>query len=109
MTKIYAIDFDNTLAVTDYPNILAPIDSVIQYCMELHEQGHTLILWTCREGKDLYDAVSWCAERGLQFDYVNRNTPEIIEKYGDRRKIYADFYIDDRAVCPFLEVKIIGN
>ena len=46
------------------------------------------------------EAVKWCEERGLAFDYINENTPEHIEwAGGDTRKIYADIYIDDKAVA----------
>ena len=104
--KIYAVDFDNTLAITNYPTILEPIQPMIDYCIALKKQGHTLILWTCREGKELYDAVQWCAVRGLQFDYANRNTPEIIKSFGkDTRKIFANCYIDDRAFDLTEEIK----
>lgn len=41
----------------------------------------------------------------LEFDAVNENLPEIIERYGsDGRKIYADVYIDDKSCFPW-EVK----
>lgn len=103
--KIYAIDFDNTLAMTDYPTIIAPIQHIIDYCIDLRKEGHTLILWSCREGKELYDAVRWCAEHELEFHYVNRNTDEIIKAFGkDPRKIFANYYIDDRNLIPHLEV-----
>ena len=32
---------------------------------------------------------------GLEFDFVNENVPELVEKYGDSRKIAAHYYIDD--------------
>ena len=60
-----------------------------------------LILWTNREGMLLEEALEWCAERGLVFDTVNENLPELIELYkNDCRKINADIYIDDKAVNP---------
>ena len=38
----------------------------------------------------------------IEIDKVNRNTDEILEKYGsDSRKIYADVYIDDKACFPW--------
>ena len=38
-------------------------------------------------------------EHGLKFDAVNENLPEMIEWHGnDCRKIFADVYIDDKAV-----------
>ena len=43
--------------------------------------------------------MKWCAERGLVFDAVNENLPSIIRKFGgDCRKIYADAYLDDKAM-----------
>ena len=98
MKQVVAVDFDNTLFVTDYPRILEPILPVIDFCKMLQEQGWVLILWTCREGKDLTDAISVCKMVGLTFDYVNENEPERIKAFGnDSRKIGADLYIDDRA------------
>ena len=47
----------------------------------------------------------WCRKWELEFDAVNENLPEIIERYGsDGRKIYADVYIDDKSCFPW-EVK----
>lgn len=64
-----------------------------------HQQANDakLILWTCRDGEKLTKAVEWCKLRGLEFDAVNQNLPEVIEQYGgDTRKISADEYIDDK-------------
>ena len=92
---IIAVDFDGTLAVTDYPEIIKPITQIIYYCKQVRERGDTLILWTCRHGKELDEAVEWCKEQGLEFDYINENPPDRIAIYGDCRKVYADVYIDD--------------
>ncbi len=92
---IIAVDFDGTLAVTDYPKIIRPIKEVIHFCRVERAMGHTLILWTCRHGKELEEAVEWCKEQGLTFDYINENPPERIAIYGDCRKVYADVYLDD--------------
>lgn len=49
--------------------------------------------------KDLEVAINACAEQGLIFDAVNENLPDMIEKFGgDSRKIFADVYIDDKAL-----------
>lgn len=95
---IIAVDFDGTLAVTEYPHIICPINEVLSFVRRYKEYGNTIILNTCRHGKELDEAVEWCKNHGLVFDYVNENVPELIEKYGDSRKIYADVYIDDRAI-----------
>ena len=97
--SVYAIDFDNTLCENKYPEIGAPKCDVINFCKARKAEGHKLILWTCREGELLCKAVAWCAYWGLQFDAHNNNLPELIAEYGgDRRKISADYYIDDRSL-----------
>ena len=92
---IIAVDFDGTLAFTEYPKIVSPIMKVINFCKERKAMGDTLILNTCRDGKALGEAVEWCKLFDLTFDHVNENAPERIAMYGDCRKIYADVYIDD--------------
>ena len=97
--KIIAVDFDGTLYTDDYPDIGAPIWRTINYCKKEKENGAILILWTCRSGQDLVEAIRLCKQVELHFDYVNENTKESIFGYArDSRKIYADEYIDDKAV-----------
>ena len=94
---IYAIDFDGTLCINEYPNIGQPIYKTIIFCKERKAEGHKLILWTCRSGKYLDEAVAWCKVQGLIFDAVNENLPEMIELFNnDCRKVFADRYIDDK-------------
>ena len=96
--KVIAVDFDGCLCVNRWPEIGKANEALIERLKRARMEGHRLILFTCREGKLLQDAVTWCGERGLMFDAVNENLPERIAKYGgDCRKISADLYIDDRA------------
>lgn len=93
---IYAFDFDCTLAVTEYPNIVRPIKKTVTFAKNLKKQGHQIILWTCREGEHLDVALEWCKEQGLEFDAVNDNLEERKNQWDNNcRKIYADYYIDD--------------
>lgn len=95
---IYAFDFDDTLAYTEYPKIIKPREEILNFAKALKKSGETIILWTCREGQALVDAVNWCKEQGLEFDKVNDNDEERAKMWGNfNRKIYADFYIDDHA------------
>ena len=97
--KIIAVDFDGTLCKSDYPNIGKPIQSVIDKLLYEQLNGAKIILWTCREGELLTQAVKWCYEQGIVFDSINESLPEEIGKWGTRpRKIGADIYIDDKAV-----------
>ncbi len=99
---IIAVDFDGTLCEDAWPNIGKANADLIQYLLYVQSKGHKLILWTCRCGDKLIEAIEWCKDHKLIFDGVNENLPEAIEKFGsDSRKIYADMYIDDKALPPF--------
>ena len=94
---IIAVDFDDTLCFSNWPNLGAPNLPLINYLHKQKNAGSKIILWTCRAGKPLEDAVKWCKQYGLVFDAINDNLPEIIELYGNNsRKITCDIYIDDR-------------
>lgn len=96
---IYAVDFDGTLCESVWPGIGAPNMELIEHLKKRRKQGNRIILWTCREGDRLQEAVEWCRQFGLEFDAVNENLPEMIKKYGyDARKIAYDILIDDKAV-----------
>lgn len=97
--KIIAVDFDGTLCANRYPDIGPANCWLIHRLKEEQETaGVKLILWTCRSGKLLENALNWCDSMGLTFDAVNENLPEIIEAFGsDTRKIFAHEYIDDRS------------
>lgn len=98
--KVIAVDFDGTLCVNRYPEIGEPQWGVIIAAIEEMRRGAKLILWTCRTGKKLGEAVAAAEKWGLTFDAVNENLPERIKMFGnDSRKIGADEYWDDRAVA----------
>lgn len=98
MNRIIAVDFDGTLCNDCYPEIGEPNHTLIAALHRMQRKNCRLILWTCRCGEKLEEAVEWCRSFGLEFDAVNSNVPEIIRKYGsDSRKIYADIYLDDRS------------
>ena len=99
--KIIAVDFDGTLCKAAWPEIGEINQTVFDAIKRRRATGDKVILWTCREGEHLRAALEWCSARGLTFDAVNANLPELIEKYGnDCRKINADEYWDDKAIIP---------
>lgn len=94
---IIAVDFDGVIVENRFPSIGRPHIGVINALIERRKKGDKLILWTCRCGQQLTDAVSFCRNMGLEFDAVNENLQMMIDKYGlDSRKVFADCYIDDR-------------
>lgn len=99
--RIIAVDFDGTLCENKYPDIGAPIPTVIEFVKRQKADGNIIILWTCRAGQQLADAVTWCKNQGLIFDYINENVKENVAMYGgDTRKVFADVYIDDKTLLP---------
>ena len=103
--KIYAVDFDGTLCENAWPEIGKPNRVLIPALLELRANGDKLILWTCRTGDLLVEAVSWCKKQGLEFDAINENLPEMIGQFGsESRKVFADIYIDDKAISPDLKI-----
>jgi hypothetical protein len=100
--KIIAVDFDGTLCENLYPDIGEPNEEMIEYIKDRQKNGDKVILWTCRVGKTLIEALDWCADRGLIFDAANANLSDMIMEFrGDTRKIFADEYIDDRMCTQF--------
>ena len=98
---VFAVDFDGTLCTNAYPCIGEPCHEIINWIKKLRNDGHKIILWTCRDGMRLVDAIVWCADQGLFFDTVNDNLESHKKLYkGNSRKILADFYIDDKAIYP---------
>ena len=94
---IIAVDFDGVLCENRYPNIGGANKKLIKYLVSEQRSGNKLILWTCRRGEELEQAVDWCKKNGLQFDAVNENLDFIIESFGgNTRKVFANVYIDDR-------------
>lgn len=97
--KAIAIDFDGCLCDNAYPAIGAPHWGVIARAKMEQEAGAGLILWTCREGPLLQEAVAACESWGLHFDAINESLPSWIAAFKNApRKVGASEYWDDRAV-----------
>lgn len=94
-----AVDFDGTIVEHRYPTIGKERPFATATLRRLIDDGHRLILWSCREGQLLDDAVQWCKERGVTFYAHNR---EFEEEDGSgrhfSRKLKCDLFIDDRNV-----------
>ncbi len=115
MPFILSVDYDGTLFEGSWPEKGAPKQDVIDKVKEFKANKAELVLWTCREGKSLEEALTRCKEVGLEFDAVNANAPSQLEYMKEReaegeifalRKIFANFYLDDRAYNIDLFLKI---
>lgn len=96
---MYAIDFDDTIAYTEFPTIIKPLPYAMEVLSVLtKDPNSTLILWTCREGEYLKQALDFCELYGIKFDYVNENCKRNLNLFKvDCRKVSADVYIDDHS------------
>ena len=94
-----AVDFDSTLCLTDgYPNIVGPNGDCFHILRKWQAMGCKILLHTMRHGTELEAARVWCANCKFFFDGVNHN-PENEERDPDwNEKMYAVFYIDDKAL-----------
>jgi len=100
--SIIAVDFDGTLCENRWPDIGQENRHIINQLIRHQAQGGKVILWTCRSGQLLDDAILWCLNRGLRFDAINDNLPENVEAYGNNcRKVWADEYWDDKSVIVY--------
>jgi hypothetical protein len=115
MPFILSVDYDGTLFEGSWPEKGAPKQDVIDKVKEFKANKAELVLWTCREGKSLEEALTRCKEVGLEFDAVNANAPSQLEYMKEREaegeifathKIFANFYLDDRAYNIDLFLKI---
>lgn len=99
-----AVDFDGTLCRSlehrkvGTQSIFHKI--VLAYVKRKQKQGVVVILNTARTNAlMLKQAVDWLKEKGFVPDYVNENSLETLNQWGeDSRKIDADIFIDDRNV-----------
>ena len=103
---IFAVDFDGTLSLGSFPECGPPNEELITVCKDIisrprEQRNMLLILWTSRKGEYLDNAVEWSREQGIIFDGINALPPdEDLLFPDDNRKLWADYYIDDRAYTP---------
>jgi len=94
---VIGLDFDGTVVKSAYPKIGKPKFLALPILRWLM-QRHTVVLWTCRSGQYLDDALRWCRDNGLRFEFVNCNIFDRIRAYGgDCRKLSCDILVDDTA------------
>lgn len=108
--KIIAIDFDGTIVEHQFPEIGPLMPNAKEVINRLHEQGHYIIIWTCRnmtepEHPEWTDApipavIAFLRNNGIHFDSINENHPAQ-GFWLQARKVFADIYIDDRNLGGF--------
>jgi ribonucleotide monophosphatase NagD (HAD superfamily) len=98
---IIAVDFDGTIAESEWPEIGKPLPGAIETMTMLQAKGHKIVIWTCRSNEHLTAAVEWLSNRGFDPDAVNETVKTDYLTLGDTRKIYCDVLIDDKCFLGF--------
>lgn len=63
---VLAIDFDGTITKkNEYPNVGELREECVEVLNKFKELGCILVLWTCRTGKELDDAITFCKDSEL--------------------------------------------
>lgn len=89
---IIAVDYDGTLEINKTMNM-----ALISTLKGKQKKGDVIILWTCRQGQRLIEALNNLKKAGFVPNLVNENAPWTIKSFGyNPRKIFADIYIDDK-------------
>lgn len=96
--KTLVIDFDNTIAEDNFPQIGAPKPNVKEALEQLKENGYTIRIFSCRTNQLSNDKnpeeekskiEAWLTENQIPFDGV---------EMGTEGKPFAGHYIDDKAI-----------
>ena len=100
---VVAIDFDGTITEETNSNIIGTIKENAKETIKwMKDNGCFLILWTCRTGTGLDDAINFLKRKEIKFDTINKNAPFL--DFPTSSKIFANAYIDNRNLnCPGID------
>lgn len=95
--KVVAVDLDGTLLEYDGwkgpAHFGQPIPGVLKALYELKKEGWAVVIWTTRRTDQALR--THLEKHDIPFDYINTNP---FGPPGGSHKIYADVYLDDRAL-----------
>lgn len=101
--NVIAVDFDGTVVRHAYPEIGGDVGAV-PVLRRMVSAGYKLILFTMRSGRELQDAVDWCAKHEIPLHGINENPGQ--KSWTSSPKAYAQLYIDDAALgAPLIHPK----
>jgi uncharacterized HAD superfamily protein len=93
---VIAIDFDGTIVEHEFP-IIGKLKNEAKRVINRISEKHEVIIWTCRSLTEHIDDLKCFLEiNGINYTKINENSDCV--SFGCVPKIYADLYIDDRAL-----------
>ena len=105
--KYIAFDFDNTIVESgEYPKFNKLNERIVKLINKLYSKlNFVVILWTCRSGDELNEAITYMRNHNIYFDFYNEN-PHFDT---GSNKIFANAYIDDRGLSLLELYKILDD
>ena len=97
---VLAIDFDGCVVEEAYPEIGELRKDAKKIINQLVQDGHYVIIWTCRTGEYLHKAELFLIENKIHYHKINQHHPKDLlyyKEYGP--KIGADYYLDDKCIA----------
>lgn len=91
--KVVAFDLDGTVLHDEFPRMGIPIDGIRAEMEALRELKWKIVIWTVRNDDE--GVARTLKQHNLPFDYINENP---FGPPNGSRKIFADAYVDDRAI-----------
>lgn len=76
-----------------YSHFGKPLPGAREVLQKLKEHGFVIVIRMLRNNRE--DIARYLEEQGIPFDYINENP---LQPPDCSSKIYADYYVDDRAV-----------
>lgn len=100
--KTIAVDFDGTIVTMDFPEIGTLKPYAKETVEVLKNEGHNIIIWTCRYAEKEDEVREFLRENEIPYDTINDHVPQDIVNLRhlkpETRKVFADIYIDDRSI-----------
>lgn len=92
--KVVAVDFDGTITKDNkFPDVIGVLRDGCKEAIDYIRKNNKVILWTCRSGQYLDEAVEFLKANGIEVDGINADVYAKTD-----RKIMADIYIDDKNI-----------
>lgn len=96
---VLGIDFDGTIVEEGFLNIGKIKPKTVEFMRQAIEKGHLIIVWTARSHQFEEECRKFLDENNIPYHYINENPEDPYFTKGIQgRKIYCDYYIDDRAI-----------
>jgi hypothetical protein len=101
-----ACDFDLTIAITEWPDIVAPVPRAAESLRKLKAQGHHITIWSARNNKQWGRSERNRSLRDMRQYLEDNHVPYDDIDTGDHGKPLVRVFIDDRSLgIPLIRIR----